>query len=74
MEYAVDELAYVEQFTFQARRIQSRILYTILVRYVLLEDAQRQHGQRCVEQIVDRYEHRIEYGLKGEWREGRVTD
>lgn len=64
MKHAIDELAYVEQFALQARRIESRILHAVLVRYVLLEDAQRQHRQRCVEQIVDRYEHRIEYGLE----------
>lgn len=45
MQNAVDELAYVEEFTLQTRRIKTRILQAMLIRNVLLKDAQCQHRQ-----------------------------
>lgn len=63
VQYASNEFSRIEQCIVQSWRIQFWIINAVLIRYVLLENAQRQHRQRCVEQIVHRNVHWIEHRL-----------
>lgn len=63
MHGALEEFRLVEQQVEMAGCEELGILEAVDVIDVLVEDAQRQDGQGCVEQVVDWDEHRIEYRL-----------
>lgn len=63
MHGALEEFRLVEQQVEMSGREELWILEAVDVIDVLVEDAQRQDGQRCVKQIVDRDEHWIKHGL-----------
>ena len=63
LEGALEELLLVEEYGHPARGVQLRVLERVLRVDVLVEDAQRQHRLRRVEQVVDGDEEWLEQRL-----------
>lgn len=64
MNHTFYEFLLVEESVGQPRSVKLRIFQAMLIGNILFEDPDSEHRQRCVKQIVHRYEHWIEDGLK----------